>query len=104
MGITLKITFLSGMSKLLTPRDSPKNRKLDWINHIASAHNLVCGCNEPLKHTVEEIFHQEPELQKTCITTDHTDDHTAVGGFGDAELAALFDEGLGEPEDAGTHG
>lgn len=92
------------MSKLLKPRESPKNRKLDWINTIASIHNLVCGCNEPLDHTVQEIFEQEPTIQKKCTTITPTDHGNDDDELGDDAIAALFEEGFGEEKDTGNAG
>lgn len=94
------------MSKLLTPRISPKNKKIDWINLIAATHNIICGCQEPLLHTVEEILEQEPNLPFSCpkcrtggtaAATTKDDD-----GFGDGDLEALFAGEFGDEDEKGS--
>ncbi len=87
------------MSKLLPIKTSARNRRLDWINGIVHLHNLVCGCDKPLEHTLEEIYTQEPQLHpynKICPTT--TKDHATTGleELGDGDLERLFDEDFGE--------
>lgn len=93
------------MSKLLQPKISPKNRKIDWINHICSAHGLVCGCDEPLKHTVEEIFEQEPEIKEILLKCPgRGEDHTTAADdlLGDGVLDALFTDDFGDAEKDAT--
>nr|UHS18446.1 MAG: hypothetical protein [Betatorquevirus sp.] len=90
------------MSKLLTPKISPKNKKLDWINHIASTHNLICGCPEPLQHTVEEIINQEPTIKipcKKCLGSGPEDTTPGEDGFGVGDLEALFAGDFGDEKD-----
>lgn len=93
------------MTKILTP-----NNKLDWINLIASVHNLVCSCNRPLAHTIEEILIQEPQLKihipERCLTGTTTEPGTAVDDhIDDGDLENLFAKDFDEHEEgAGTSG
>lgn len=95
------------MSNFKPAKLSRKNLLLDWINSIVQIHNLICECERPLQHTVEEIYHQEPKLDAKIptpcpgSTTDHT---TADVDIGDVDLAALFDENFGEDGAAATTG
>lgn len=76
-----------------------KNSNLDWINLIAGLHDLQCDCSEPLKHTIEEIYKQEPSLDPSkCLTTEKAT--TEDDGFGPGDLEALFADDGGE--DAAT--
>lgn len=71
--------------------------KNQWINHLVSAHDLVCGCSEALKHTVQEICKKEPEIKK-CLTTEE-DTPTAgdaVDGLSPGDLDLLFADDTGE--------
>jgi len=90
------------MSKLITPRISPKNKKIDWINHLVSTHNLICGCEQPLTHTIEEILDQEPNLPFACPSCRGTGTAVATtkedDGFGDGDLEALFAGDFGDAE------
>ena len=95
------------MSKLITPRISPKNKKIDWINHLVSTHNLICGCEQPLTHTIEEILDQEPNLPFACPSCRGTGTAAATtkedDAFGDGDLEALFAGDFGDAKkDAST--
>lgn len=92
------------MSKWIPTKTSLSNKKYDWINLIVGIHNLQCGCDDPLKHTVEEIHNQEPDLKPNIPkwhTTgkDHGDPDDDV--FGEDDLEKLFAEDTGE-NDAGA--
>ncbi len=96
------------MSRYVPPQLSKKNKDLDWINCLVQVHNLRCGCDTPLEHTVEEIYHQEPDLQAN-IPCRHTGDHATTqdgdaDAFGEGDLNALFAEDFGEKEDTADTG
>lgn len=94
------------MSRYVPVKNSIKNRNLDWINCIVQVHNLQCSCETPLEHTVEEILHQEPNLdykKPTKCPTGTVDQLTTEEDvFGEGSLEALFAENFGEEEDAPT--
>lgn len=94
------------MSKIITPKVSPKNRRIDWINLLAGTHNLICGCDEPLQHTIEEILHQEPTIKVPCPRchgSGPVDTTTGDDVLGDVDLGAFFADDFGEQkEDADT--
>lgn len=93
------------MSKLITPKVSPKNKRLDWINHLVGTHNLICGCLTPLEHTIEEIFNQEPNLNYTCPKCRGTGPEPTTGDddvLGDGDLDKLFAEEFGEGDTANS--
>ncbi len=83
------------MSTFIPPKPNTKNGRLDWINTIVMLHNLRCGCDHALQHTVDEIYQQEPTLK---LPKCHGgDDHTvAEDAFGPGDLEALFDGDFGE--------
>lgn len=79
---------------------SLKNRKLDYVNSIVTVHNLVCGCEQPLIHTIDAILEQEPSLKdiyKKCHPTT-TEDGTPTGEdvLGNGDLDLLFAEDFGD--------
>lgn len=79
---------------------SQRHKDLNWTNAIVHLHDIQCMCNEPLAHTIDTIFKQEPNLPlhqstkdkiKQCLTTG--EDHTTkdvVEEFGDDDLERLF--------------
>lgn len=92
------------MSKWKPPTTSLSNKKYDWINLIVGIHNLQCGCDDPLKHTVEEIHNQEPSLKPQIpkwLTTGNDPGAPDDDGFGDGDLEKLFEGDIGE-DDATT--
>lgn len=87
------------MSRLVPVKTSAKNRRLDWINGIVHIHNLICGCEKPLEHTLEEIYTQEPLLHpfnKPCPGTGKDPHTTEEDVLGDADLERLFEGDFGE--------
>lgn len=71
--------------------------KNQWINHLVSAHDLVCGCQDPLRHTAEEICSREPEIKKWLTTTaDGPTDTDAVDGLSPGDLDLLFADDTGD--------
>lgn len=67
--------------------------KIQWLNHLASTHGLLCDCHNPIEHTVNTIFEIEPELKKKCLTTTAAGEkEDTIDGLGDGELEALFAE------------
>lgn len=92
------------MSRLQPVKTSKRNQRLDWINGIVQIHNLICGCEEPLKHTIEEIWAQEPSLHpyhQSCPGTGNGDHTGDVAELENGDLDRLFADDFGE-EDAGT--
>lgn len=93
------------MSRYVPVTLSRKNRDLDWINCLVQIHNLRCGCNEPLIHTVEEIFKQEPTVKEQCLHSGDTLTAAEDAGFGDGDLERLFaEDGDVESTDSATTG
>lgn len=94
---------------LITPKSSNANKKRDWINCIVQLHDLQCGCCEPLEHTIDEIIHQEPTIEKyiykKCLTgTEKPTTDPDADVIGDVDLEALFaqDDDSGEKDTAAT--
>lgn len=86
------------MSDYVPLKISLKNKRRDWINTIVQIHNLQCGCEKPLDHTIKEILQQEPSLK--CLTTGEDQITTDADGFGEGDLDRLFEEDF--TEDATT--
>lgn len=88
------------MSKLLPIKVPPKCRRIDWLNTVVHVHDLTCGCEKALEHTVQEIFLQEPSIKEKCLTTG---ENPSTGGeedvLGDGDLDRLFAEEFGEEKD-----
>lgn len=89
------------MPKLLPVKLSDKNKKYDWLNLIVGIHNLQCGCDDPLTHTVEEIFCQEPSIKDHFLKCPGNGDPKDTGAddvLGEGDLEALFDQDFGEED------
>lgn len=68
-----------------------RKQKLDLLNLINHAHDLICDCEQGIPHTHKIIEEINPDLKKCHTTT--TDNHgDVVDGFGPGELDALFAE------------
>lgn len=71
---------------------SQKGLNLQIVNTYVNIHDLNCGCNEPLKHIIQQIQQQEPTLK--CLTTGEIGENPGledgVDGLGEGELEALF--------------
>lgn len=80
-----------------------KNEKLH-LNAICGSHDLWCGCDEPLKHTINAIFkhakptnftEEEKQQIKICLgedTADTTGKGDALDTIDEGELTKLFEE------------
>ncbi len=80
---------------------SKRQKQLAWTNTITSIHDLLCNCEKPLQHTIQNILETEPSLKEDknfkintekCLTTDGDGD-TPEGDAGDIgleDLEALF--------------
>lgn len=86
------------MFKNERPKLSPRQKNLQIVNAYVSIHDLNCHCDKPLHHILQQIYDQEPTLQKEkCPSidvagTDPTGKET-IDDFGPGELEALFAEG-----------
>lgn len=92
------------MSRYVPVKISQKNKDLDWINTVVQVHNLRCGCEESLLHTVEEIFKQEPSIKQKCLASGDTHTTADDAGFGDGDLEKLFAEDTDVTDSASTTG
>ena len=72
-----------------------RKQKLDLLNLINHAHDLICPCEQGIVHTHEIIEEINPELKK-CRSTTTAQDGDVIDGFGPGELDALFAEDGGE--------
>ncbi len=99
------------MSHLYKPLNiSLKHKKLQFINGIVHFHDLYCQCDDPLRHTILEIFDQEPHLSFTeaeknkiqqCLTGTETGGD-GIDALGDGDLEKLFEEDVfGEKDTSG---
>lgn len=88
------------MTKILTA-----NNKYDWINVIASIHNLQCPCTRPLAHTIEEIITQEPNLKilipQRCLSGATAEEPGVDDHIDDGDLEKLFEKDFDEDNAAG---
>lgn len=87
------------MSKFLTP-PIYNNRGLEnqLKNTIFNAHDLACGCKNPLKH-LQHLFSEK--CHHTEGTTDgiiHTDTNEE-DGFDEGDLQRIFEENFTENDD-----
>lgn len=92
------------------PKYTKKQLKLQWTNNIVSVHDLLCRCDNPLEHTIDNLLQQEPNLRfseetkkklQKCLTT--TDDGEKDGPAADdiidhGDLETLFAEDFTEEE------
>lgn len=78
----------------------PRKRQLQWTNAIVSLHDLVCECDHPLQHTVDQLHHIEPTLRppQCPTTTAATEEEDTIDGLKPGDLDALFGEDVGEDE------
>ena len=74
-----------------------RKQKIDFLNLINHAHDLICPCEQGIVHTHKIIEEINPDLKK-CHTTTTTQDGDVIDGFAPGELDALFEED-GEKED-----
>lgn len=97
------------MTHLYKPTYLTKNsQQKQLLNTIVGNHDLICGCDEPLKHLGLLIFEkakpsnfteQEKSIIKSCLGEENTTGgQDADDGFTDGDLAALFTE---EPTETG---
>lgn len=84
------------MSDFIPPNYSKKQLNLQMVNGYVHIHDLMCHCQKPLKHIIEQIYNQEPTLQKWPDTTTAgagaPDGDADTEPFGEGELEALFAE------------
>lgn len=94
------------MSRYVPSKYNSKTAQLQWINTIVNVHDLHCGCNDPLEHTIIGITTQEKNLRfsdtekknlKKCLFGEEDTHEEDV--IGEDDLAALFSEDIGEPKD-----
>lgn len=87
-------------------KTSKRKRDVDWLNHLTSAHDLMCYCDKPLHHTIFQILETEPSLQKDKEFTTKLQKWCTTGDAGDTPQDDGEDAGLGDldklfEEDAG---
>lgn len=84
-------------------------QRLQWKNTLVNIHDLICPCNEGLKHTLLTITEDKEEIKVTkeqknniekCLISSE-EIHTAEDIIDDGELATLFAE---DGDDADTGG
>ncbi len=91
------------MSKFLTtPIYSEKALETQWMNTIFNTHDLICGCNDTIRHLVAILSTQGKQL---CLPSTSTEDATTQTGGEDPEdildegdLDALFAEDFGDAD------
>lgn len=91
------------MSRYVPVKYNQKTLQLQWINGLVHLHDLHCGCNDPLEHTIIGITNQEKNLRftdkekqqlKKCLFGE--ENTTKEEEIGDEDLAALFTEDYGD--------
>lgn len=75
-------------------------QKLQWKNTLVNIHDLICPCQQGLKHTLLTITEDKEEfkvtkeqknnIEKCLISSEEI--HTEEDIIGDGELATLFAE------------
>lgn len=89
------------MSKLQQPVPYSENGlRNQIINCYISIHDLNCGCNEPLKHIIQQILEKEPTLKECLGTTTGETTGNVEDILQDGDLERFFAENFGEEEDA----
>lgn len=82
-----------------------KHLENQWVNNIFSSHDLMCGCNDTIKHLLIVLNRQgkapKPEEDISnikCLITGEKEDTgiTEEDHFGDGELEQLFAEDIKE--------
>lgn len=88
------------MSKLTPAIYSPKGLENQWINVIWNTHDLMCGCNNAIKHLADILKRQGslPCLPSTSTEEKgvSTEDHAGEDGFDEGDLEHLFSEDFDE--------
>lgn len=82
-----------------------RGKHTQWINNICNSHDLLCGCETPIKHLILTIAEREEKIEVTteekrnilkCLST--TEDLTTkTGEDGDIDeigLDAIFAEDM----------
>lgn len=87
-----------------------------WRNNIFSSHDLMCGCNNPIKHLIIILNREgnapkpEPEIDNIlCLITGEKDGQhgdAADDNIQEGDLELLFKEDFGDDDgdDPGTSG
>ncbi len=78
---------------------------------MVNTHDLLCQCDEPLKHIILTIRDQEPNIKfnkeeseklQKWLTTGDDQDGDAIDGLGEGDLERLFEEDFtADDEDGG---
>ncbi len=87
--------------QVYTPGLTTRELSLQWRNMIVHFHDIICKCNSPLEHTIDNIICNEPNLRlpestkkqlQKCLsgTADTGADAAADDGLQDGDLEALF--------------
>lgn len=79
-------------------------KETQWINITAQAHDLICKCDNPIKHFVctvlkrQKFTNKEKQEIQQCLTGTE-EDTTLEGGFSAGDLEKLFGEDDAAGED-----
>lgn len=88
------------MSKFLTPCVySGKSLENQWVNSIYNSHDLICGCNDTIKHLASILQTKQLCLPSTSTVEDGTQTDTGPveeDGFDEGDLERLFEEDFDE--------
>lgn len=85
------------MFKNEKPKLSPRQKNLQIVNAYVTIHDLNCHCEKPLHHILQQIYDQEPTLNKEkCLSTADAGTNPTgketIDDFGPGELEQLFAE------------
>ncbi len=95
----------------MSSKNPSKYQLLQWINCCVGCHDLICCCDEPVKHLITTIFNKKEQITVTrqqkqqieeCLTITEEEDTNHVGedGFGPGDLERIFaEDGDGENTD-----
>ncbi len=91
------------MSKFLKPSlYSGRAQELQWLNTVIGSHDLMCGCQNPLKHL--HFLLQKDNKQLCLPSTEDRSDLTEHGGEDavdnllEGDLDKLFEEEFNDDE------
>ncbi|AXQ66594.1 MAG: hypothetical protein [Anelloviridae sp.] len=90
------------MSKFLTPcLYSGKSLENQWVNCIFNSHDLICGCNDTIKHLATILQTKQLCLPSTSTVEDGTQTEPGPAdedGFDEGDLDRLFADSFEEDD------
>lgn len=97
----------------MSSKNPTRYQLLQWMNANATIHDMICDCNHPNKHFLQQLAKNQEQIKinkkeykdlQQCLTiTDEEtgEDLTADVGFGPGDLEAIFREDDGGEDATG---